>query len=267
MAIVWIQSWPVRVRSPVDFRLRRENGSTPVNASSSTPRGVALVTGANRGLGFATCRRLGQLGFAVVLTARDESRAVAAAKVLREEGLDVRSAVLDVASDESIRSCLDELSNVVPQVDVLVNNAGVLFDWESDVFELEAEVLARTLSVNLYGPLRMCQALVPGMRTRGRGHVVNVSSDSGQLETMSAISPAYSISKVALNAVTRIVAAAAGPRVKVNSIHPGWVATDMGGEGADTTPEQAARHVADLATLPADGPTGGFYFAGEPFPW
>jgi NAD(P)-dependent dehydrogenase (short-subunit alcohol dehydrogenase family) len=228
---------------------------------------VALVTGATRGLGFATCRCLGQEGFTVILTARDRQQAVAAAQLLRNEGLEVRPAQLDVTEPESIRSCMAELDDIAAHVDVLVNNAGVCLDWEGDVFQLERDVLSRTLDVNLYGPLLLCQALVPGMRARAHGHVVNVSSDRGQLGTMTAISPAYSVSKAALNALTRIVAAAAGPNVKVNSIHPGWVATDMGGADAEIRPEEAARRVVDLAMLPADGPTGSFFHSGEPLPW
>ena len=228
---------------------------------------VALVTGGARGIGFATSEALARASMTVVLTARRLEQAEVAADRLRHDGLHVIPWELDVADHESVKNCAANLPDEVGAVDVLINNAGVSLDWNGNVFMLEESVLMDTLAVNLLGVLWMCQAFVPPMMDRGYDHVVNVSPDSGQLASMGAISPAYSISKAAVNAVTRIMAAAAGPSVKVNSIHPGWVSTDMGGPEAPTNPNDAASYVLKLATLPQHGPTGGFFFQGEVFAW
>jgi NAD(P)-dependent dehydrogenase (short-subunit alcohol dehydrogenase family) len=234
---------------------------------------TALVTGANRGLGLETARQLARLGYRVLLAARDLGKAEAAARRLREEGLDVLPFELDVSSDASCTRLTE-----IGAVDALVNNAGVML--ESDENPLAAGLLSQsaldvapgllreTLETNTLGAYRVIQALAPGMRERGYGRIVNVSSGLGQLNDMGGGYPAYRVSKTALNALTRIFAAElGGTGVLVNSVCPGWVKTDMGGPGARLSPEEGVRTIVWAATLPDDGPTGGFFRNLNPIPW
>ena len=194
---------------------------------------VAVVTGANRGLGLETCRQLAELGYHVVLTSRDPAKGERAARKLAQGGLPVTHRALDVADPISVRALKQALEGERRGVDVLINNAAVLLDEDKSVVDVEPEVFPETLRTNVYGPLVLCQAFVPGMVRRGYGRVVNVSSGAGQLSSMKDYAPAYSVSKAALNALTRMFAAAArGANVLVNAADPGWVRTDMGGPRA-----------------------------------
>jgi NAD(P)-dependent dehydrogenase (short-subunit alcohol dehydrogenase family) len=227
---------------------------------------TALVTGANRGIGLEAARQLGAAGLAVVATARDEDAARETAERLRAEGHDASHARLDVTDADGIRA----VAEGGPDVDVLVNNAGVVLDRDS-VLDADPEVLRETLEVNLFGPLRTAQAFVPGMVERGYGRVVNVSSGAGSIsEIETAYAPFYSVSKAALNALTRKLAVAVadtGADIKVNAMSPGWVRTDMGGSRAPRSVEEGADTIVWLATLPADGPNGGFFHDREPMAW
>jgi NAD(P)-dependent dehydrogenase (short-subunit alcohol dehydrogenase family) len=225
------------------------------------PSRTALVTGANRGIGLEVCRQLAALGYRVMLTARDLSKAEAAAASLASSG-DVVAAQLNVTHADSIAALAAE------PVDVLVNNAAILVDEDEDLLDLSAENLRATLETNLFAPIAVSQAFVPGMVARRYGRVVNVSSQAGQLASMSTYAPAYSMSKTALNAFTRQLAAATrGAGVLVNSACPGWVRTDMGGRNAPRSVEQGADTIVWLATLDAKGPTGGFFSDRKPIPW
>lgn len=228
---------------------------------------VALVTGANRGIGLEVCRQLARRGLRVVLTARDTPLGQAAAAHLSHEGLEVVFHPLDVAEAESVTTLRLWVEEHLGGLDVLVNNAAVYLDEGVSIFDVTLPDFATTLETNLYGPLHLCRAFVPGMRDRGYGRVVNVSSVSGQLSTMGGYTGAYAISKAALNALTRVVAAEAGPRVKVNAACPGWVRTGMGGPSAPRTVAQGADGIVWLATLPDSGPTGGFFRDGRPIDW
>lgn len=235
----------------------------------STP--IAVVTGAYRGLGLETCRGLAERGYAVVLTARRAEAGEAAAECLRRAGLDVRFHPLDVTDGLSIERLVRFIQDAFGRLDVLVNNAGVFPDPDpgsdaASVFAAEAETLRAGLETNAIGPLRLCQALIPLMQ--GEGRVVNVSSGMGQLSEMNGCCPGYRLSKTALNAVTRIFAdELRGTGVKVNSVCPGWVRTEMGGADAPLAPHEGAQGIIWAATLPPDGPSGGFFRHGQPIPW
>jgi NAD(P)-dependent dehydrogenase (short-subunit alcohol dehydrogenase family) len=218
-------------------------------------RRVALVTGANRGIGLEVARQLASRGLHVILAVRDRGLGEKAARTLRDDGLDVVAEPLDVTETASIHTLARGI-----RVDVLVNNAAVLFAENATMTGTGIDDLRKTFETNVFGAVAVAQAFVPGMVDRGYGRVVNVSSGAGQLSTMSTYAPAYSMSKAALNAFTRLLAAeTAATGVLVNSVDPGWVRTRMGGSNASRSVEQGADTIVWLATLPAKGPTGGFF--------
>ena len=229
---------------------------------------VALVTGANRGLGLEVCRQLASKGLRTILTARDPEKADSAARRLSADGLDVTGLQIDVTDGRSIQRALREVGKRFGRLDVLVNNAAILLGEEDDVLTMSLDDFRATLETNVVGAAAMCQAFVAGMVERRYGRVVNVSSEAGQVSTMTTYAPAYSVSKAALNALTRQVAAAvSGTGVLVNAANPGWVRTAMGGPAAPRSPKEGADTIVWLATLPASGPTGGFFSDRKPIPW
>jgi NAD(P)-dependent dehydrogenase (short-subunit alcohol dehydrogenase family) len=229
---------------------------------------TALVTGANRGLGFEAARQLAQAGLQVVLTARDVGAGVKATEQLQGDGHKVFFEHLDVAEPGSVELVAARLADDGVHVDVLVNNAGVLLDEGGGALDISDELLRDTLETNLFGPLRTSRAFLPGMVARGYGRVVYVSSGAGQITDMTSYSPAYSLSKAALNALTRQLALAVpSEQVKVNAVCPGWVRTDMGGSSAPRSTEDAVDTIVWLATLPEDGPTNGFFRDRRPISW
>lgn len=234
----------------------------------STTKRVAVVTGANRGIGFETCRQLAKTGIQVILTSRDEVKGKAAAEKLQAEGLDVSYHSLDVTNSDSVQRLAQFIKSEERQLDILVNNAGVLIDSSDSLLNTKIDTLRKTMDTNLTGPLLLCQALIPLMQQHNYGRVVNVSSGAGQLSDMTSGYPSYRISKTALNALTRIIAnELKGTNILVNAVCPGWVKTDMGGANASKTPEQGADTVVWLATLPDNGPTSGFFRDRQPIPW
>jgi NAD(P)-dependent dehydrogenase (short-subunit alcohol dehydrogenase family) len=233
----------------------------------STDR-IALVTGANRGLGLETCRQLAARGVHVILTSRQEAEGVAAAEVLGREGLTVVARRLDVTQAEDIEAMVDFIHSSCGRLDVLVNNAAIYIDEGASLLEISLADIRQTMETNFYGPLRLCRAVAPMMRQQRFGRIVNVSSGYGALSEMGAGAPAYSISKAALNALTCILAdELRGADLKVNAACPGWVRTAMGGPEAPRTPAEGADTIVWLATLPRRGPTGGFFRDRKRIPW
>jgi NAD(P)-dependent dehydrogenase (short-subunit alcohol dehydrogenase family) len=230
---------------------------------------LALITGANKGIGFEICRQLAHKGLRVVLTSRDARKGLKAQKILVQENLDVLFHELDVTARSSVQALAKYVEKEHGAVDALVNNAGIMMDSSGTSILKESEnVFQATLETNFFGALRMCQALVPLMRKRGYGRVVNLSSGLGQLDDMGDGNAAYRMSKTALNALTRMVASATQQHdILVNSMCPGWVRTDMGGPKASRSVETGAETAVWLATLPRGGPTGGFFRDKKPIPW
>jgi NAD(P)-dependent dehydrogenase (short-subunit alcohol dehydrogenase family) len=215
----------------------------------------------------ATCRQLADRGFDVVLGSRDLGKGRRAAQAIGSTAGRVLPFQLDVADDASVRRLAEDVARELGGADVVVNNAAILYDtWARGVDADLAEV-HEAMEVNLFGAWRMAEAFIPLLRRSEHGRIVNVSSQGGSLASMSGGAPAYSISKAALNGLTRVLAAELrGDGILVNSICPGWVATDMGGPGGRPV-EEGAASVVWGALLPDDGPTGGFFRDGRPLPW
>jgi NAD(P)-dependent dehydrogenase (short-subunit alcohol dehydrogenase family) len=231
---------------------------------------VALVTGGNRGIGLEIGRQLSRLGHRVVLTARDKRRADEAAQSLDGWASgDVAGVRMDVTDDESVRSAFEQAVDLYGAVDVLVNNAGIAIDGpEHRASAPDLSKVHETLETNLFGAWRCVAEAVPLMRARGYGRIVNLSSTMASLElTESPSSPAYRVSKAGLNMLTRVLAAELhGDGILVNAASPGYTRTDMSPD-ADRPVEQGADTPVWLATLPDDGPTGGFFYERKPIVW
>ena len=229
---------------------------------------VALVTGANRGLGLETSRQLLAQGLKVVLSGRDEGALDRAAATLGSRGDRVMTVRMDVVDGGSIKAAQVAVERGFGRVDVVVNNAGVLIAEHGEVLSIPSEAYRRTFETNVFGVIEVCRAFAPAMARAGYGRIVNVSSGAGQLATMSTYAPAYSMSKTALNAFTRILAHTYRAKgVLVNAVDPGWVRTDMGGPSAPRSPREGADTIAWLATLPDDGPSGGFFHDRRVIEW
>ena len=228
---------------------------------------IALVTGANRGLGFETCKQLSQLGLKVILTARNQIKGERAAKDLTEQDLDVVFCKLDVSDKEDIANIYNAIEKKFSRLDVLVNNAAILYDSYQSTINAELDIVSQALKTNLYGPWLLCQAFIPLMRRNNYGRIANVASRACSSPYMTAGTPAYAISKVALNALSsKLAAELAGSNILVNSVDPGWVATDMGGKGGRPV-EEGAKGIVWACLLPNNGPSGGFFYDRQTEPW
>ena len=216
---------------------------------------VALVTGGNRGIGLEVCRQLARNGHEVILGSRDKAKGERVARGLRV-------VQLDVADQASVERAAREIDHV----DILVNNAATLYDTWASGTDADLDQVHEALETNLFGAWRTAQACLPLLRRSQHGRVVNVSSGSGSISGMGAGAPAYSVSKAALNALTRILAAELRrDRILVNAVCPGWVATDMGQGGRPVS--EGAAGIVWAAELPDDGPSGGFFRDGRPLAW
>ncbi|MDW3193722.1 MAG: SDR family oxidoreductase [Cytophagales bacterium] len=220
---------------------------------------IALVTGANRGIGFAVAKTLLEKDHSVILTARSESSGEdALTKLGNPDNLYFHT--LDVSDQHSV----DQIRNFVEQkfgrLDVLINNAGINYDTWQKAENADLTNVQETLDTNLLGPWRMTNAFIPLMKKAGYGRIVNVSSGSGAISGMSGGTPAYSVSKAALNVLTiKLGAELQGTGLLVNAVCPGWVRTDMGGSGATRSPEKGAESIVWAAQLPESGPNGKFF--------
>lgn len=233
---------------------------------------VALVTGANKGIGFAVARGLGTEGFRVAVGARDDARRDAAVEKLRADGVDAFGVALDVTSDRSVAAAAQAIDAEAGRLDVLVNNAGISgrFDGGAqDPTTLDLDVLRTVLDTNVLGVVRVTNAMLPLLERSRAPRIVNMSSDMGSLELHTGpILATYASSKTMVNALTVQYARrlADGP-VVVNSACPGYVATDFTGHAGPRTPEQGAAIAIRLACLPDDGPRGGFFNEAGLVPW
>ena len=233
---------------------------------------IALVTGANKGIGFEVARDLARKGFHVFLGARDTETGEAAAEKLRGEasgrsGVTVTFLKIDVSKPDSIRSAAEEFSRKSDRLDTLVNNAGILLDDDKDVLTITPEIFETTLRTNTLGALLVSQAFVPFLKKSDAPRIVNVSSGGGQLaDGADGWAPAYCISKTALNGVT-VQLVAALPKFAVNSVCPGWVRTDMGGSNATRSIAEGASGIVWLAADAPQSETGKFWRDRKVIPW
>lgn len=230
---------------------------------------IALVTGANKGIGLETARQLGKLGMTVLIGARDEARGAAAAAELKAEGIDARYVQMEVTDGESIRRAAGAIEREFGKLDVLVNNAGVMLDRSEGIASgASMEAIRRTFDVNYFGMVEVTQALLPLIRKSEAGRIVNLTSILGSIaEHADPNSPIYNAkflgydcSKAAVNMFTNHLAfELRGTGIKVNAAHPGWVKTDMGGAGAPMEVVDGAKTSVWLATLGPEGPSGGYF--------
>ena len=251
----------------------------------ASPQKVAFITGANKGIGYETARGLGKLGVAVVLASRDERNGRAAADGLRSDGVaTVEAVAFDVTRPEDHQQIYRHLESRYGKLDILVNNAGVMLDdgdfgapgGFNTTATVKADILRQTFETNFFAVVALTQALLPLIRKAPAGRIVNLSSILGSLTIHSDPSSpiynkkafAYDASKTALNAFTvHLAQELRGTKIKVNSAHPGWVKTEMGGPAAPMELSEGGKTSVQLATLPDDGPTGGFFHLGQPVPW
>lgn len=232
-------------------------------------RRTAIVTGGNRGIGHEIARQLMKNDIHVVIGCRDAVKCEQAVAALKKQGPNVSGHTLDVVDTHSVRRFVEHVDKHHGAPAILVNNAGVYPEsTQAKVVDTPTSIWRETIEINLFGPVRMCREVVPLMTRLRYGRIVNISSGLGQLQHMGEGSPAYRTSKAALNALTRTLAAeVAGSGILVNSMSPGWVRTDMGGDEAPRSVEEGADTAVWLCLLPSNGPTGQFFRDRKPIPW
>ncbi|MBC7369056.1 MAG: SDR family oxidoreductase [Undibacterium sp.] len=238
---------------------------------------IALITGANKGIGLETARQLGRQGIAILIGARDAQRGADAVAQLKGEGIEARVVPLVVTDAGSIRAAVERVEKEFGRLDILVNNAGVLdYAAETGPSTVGQASLRATFDTNFFGLIAVTQAFLPLLKKSPAGRIVNLSSILGSLsehsDANSPIYPAhllgYDASKAAVNMFTvELAQELKGTMVKVNSAHPGWVKTDMGGAGAPLEIVDGAKTSVALATLPPEGPSGGFFHLGAHMRW
>ena len=231
---------------------------------------IALVTGANRGMGFATSEKLATLGFQVVMVARNKNDISLKAKELKNKGLDVSYLVADVSKKDDVDQLLLTIKKQFSKIDLLINNAGI-YTEEKNIYsddDSSEEILQQTLAINTLGPYRLMKGLIPLMIKQNYGRIVNVSSQLGSFHGSAPYCFSYSLSKASLNMLTNLFAKdTAGKNIKINSVCPGWVKTEMGGQSAPRSIEEGIAGILWAATLDDDGPTGGFFHDKKAIRW
>jgi NAD(P)-dependent dehydrogenase (short-subunit alcohol dehydrogenase family) len=244
----------------------------------STAKKIALISGANKGIGLETARQLGKQGITVILGARDLAKGETAATELKKEGIDASAVKFDVVNAADIKAAADKIEKEFGKLDILINNAGVMFEpiGGNNTSTVSEDIIRKTFDTNFFSAIAVTKAFLPLLNKSDAGRIVNVSSILGSL-TLHATegSPiygakalAYDASKAALNAFTiHLAAELKNTKIKVNSAHPGWVKTDMGTDAAPMDITDGAKTEVELATLGADGPTGGFFHLGEAISW
>ena len=228
---------------------------------------IALITGANRGIGFATAKGLLVHGHTVIITARSEAKGQNARDALQHFG-DAHFISMDVTDESSVQAAATQLQAQFGQLDALINNAAINYDTHQHMANADLVEVETTLGTNLIGAWRCIQMFLPLLRKSPAARIVNVSSGSGSLASQTGGTPAYAISKLALNGLTLGFAQQLhSDKILVNAVCPGWVRTDMGGSGAPRSPEQGASGIIWAATLPKNGPTGKFFRDGKEIAW
>ncbi|WP_413198558.1 SDR family oxidoreductase [Nostoc piscinale] len=247
--------------------------------SSASNGKIALITGANKGLGFEMSRQLAQQGLTVLIAGRNLQAAQAAATTLKDEGFKAEAIALDINSSTQIHTAVQEIADRFGQLDVLINNAGVMLDGDwgiSNASSVSLDIIRKTFETNFFALVEVTQALLPLILKSKSGRIVNMASIEGSLTLHAdpnsfiydAKPFAYNASKAAVNSFTvHLAHELRNTPVKVNSAHPGWVKTELGGEGAMMDISEGAKTGVQLATLPDDGPSGGFFHLGESVPW
>jgi len=234
---------------------------------------VAVVSGANKGIGFGVAKALAERSYKVIMLGRDKNRINQAAEKIRANKGDVETYIVDVSDTDQVKSFAAVFSELHAGVDVLVNNAGVILEADfggepTAVESVNPEDVLATLNVNTVGVLRLTQALMPLLKNADAARIVNISSGMGGITEMEGAWPGYRLSKAALNALTKVTAAETqGTNIKVNSVCPGWVRTDMGTSAANRAVDEAVPGILWAAELGEDGPTGGFFRDGEKIEW
>lgn len=238
---------------------------------------IAFITGANKGLGLETARQLGKQNITVLLGARDAAKGEHAADELKKEGIDAHAVLIDVEDAETIRSAAARIERDFGRLDILINNAGVMLRAEDKSASAQPlEIWRRTFETNIIGVIATTHALLPLLRKSDAGRIVNLSSILGSMTLHSTPGspiygnhvPAYNVSKAAVNAFTvQLAYELKDTKIKVNAAHPGWVKTDMGGEGAPMKIVDGAKTSVALATLGEDGPSGAYMHMGKTLPW
>lgn len=226
---------------------------------------TVLVTGANKGIGFEICKQLGALGYHVILSARNEKRGADAVKELLKKGFNVDFLKMDVSLEKSIAEAFIEFKKLKIKLDVIINNAGILLD-KTNILKLNTDLLEKTIYTNTFGTFWVTKTFLPSLNNGGR--IINISSGLGSLNEMSDYAPAYSISKAAMNAITKQYAFVLKDKnIAVNSLSPGWVRTDMGGENASRPVEKGAETAVWLAVEAPLNLTGKFLRDKEEIKW
>ncbi|MEM8487539.1 MAG: SDR family NAD(P)-dependent oxidoreductase [Bacteroidota bacterium] len=228
---------------------------------------IVLVTGGNRGIGFEVCRQLADLGYRVMQTARTQQKAMSAVQRLAAPGRTLEPLALEVNSLKDAKNALKTIQNLHGRLDGLVNNAAIDYDTDQRVLTADLDRVRRVFETNTLSVWQLTQTLLPLLKKSASGRIVNVSSSAGAWDSLRAGTPAYSLSKVGLNALTIMMAdALQQTNILVNAICPGWVATDMGGPGGGPV-DKGAKSVIWGITLPNDGPRGGFFRHGKAISW